>query len=176
MPHHDGGHLVTRAQSVLASLLFAVVVPGTVAGLIPWLITGWHRAGDLFGIRGIWAVGVVPIALGVPVLLLAIYKFATDGLGTPAPMAPTKHLVVSGPHRFVRNPMYVAVVAIILGQSLVLGQPALLWYAGIVASATALFVHLYEEPTLAGQFGDEYTRYRQSVHAWLPRISPYRSR
>lgn len=167
---------MTRAQSVLASLVFTVVVPGTVAGLVPWLMTGWHRASDLFGIPGIWAGGIVSIALGIPVLLSAIYKFATDGLGTPAPMAPTKHLVVSGPHRFVRNPMYIAVVAIILGQALVLGQPALLWYAGIVALATAAFAHLYEEPTLARQFGDEYARYRQSVHAWLPRITPYRPR
>jgi protein-S-isoprenylcysteine O-methyltransferase Ste14 len=167
---------MTRRQAVLGSLLFTVIVPGTVAGLVPWFITGWHRTDDLFGLPGIWAVGVILIAPGLPVLLGAIYKFATAGLGTPAPTAPTQHLVISGPHRFVRNPMYIAVVSIILGQALLLGQPALLWYAAFVALATATFVHFYEEPTLHRQFGDEYSRYRKSVHAWLPRITPYQPR
>jgi protein-S-isoprenylcysteine O-methyltransferase Ste14 len=160
----------------LWSLVFTVVVPGTVVGLVPWLMSGWHRTGDLFGVPGLWAVGVILTAIGFPVLLGAIYKFATDGLGTPAPTAPTQHLVISGPHRFVRNPMYIAVVSMIVGQALLLGQAALLWYAAIVALATAAFVRFYEEPTLQGQFGDEYVRYRRAVHAWLPRITPYQPR
>jgi protein-S-isoprenylcysteine O-methyltransferase Ste14 len=168
--------LMTRGHAILGSLLFTFIVPGTVAGIVPWLITGWHRGADLFGVRGAWAVGVVLIALGLPVLLGAIYKFATEGLGTPAPTAPTQHLVIGGPHRFVRNPMYIAVVAIILRQALLLGQPALLWYAALVALATAAFVHFYEEPILHSQFGDEYVQYRKSVHAWLPRITPYHPR
>jgi protein-S-isoprenylcysteine O-methyltransferase Ste14 len=167
---------MTRYQSLLASLLFTVIVPGTVAGLIPWLITGWRVSGDLLGLPGGRAVGVILIALGLPVLLVAIYKFATDGLGTPAPTAPTQQLVISGPHRFVRNPMYLAVVAIILGQALLLGQQSLLWYAAVVALATAAFVQFYEEPTLCRQFGDEYLQYRKSVRAWLPRARPYRPR
>lgn len=164
---------MTRCKSLLASLLFTIVVPGTVAGLIPWLITGWRGPGDLFGLPGGRAVGAILIALGLPVLLLAIYKFATDGLGTPAPTAPTRHLVTSGPHRFVRNPMYLAVVSIILGQALLFGQQPLVWYAVVVALMTAAFVHLYEEPALQSQFGDEYLQYRKSVRAWLPRITPY---
>jgi protein-S-isoprenylcysteine O-methyltransferase Ste14 len=168
--------MMTRNQSILWSLLFTIVVPGTVSGLVPWLLTGWHRVADSFGLPGAWVVGVMLIALGLPVLLLAIYKFATDGLGTPSPTAPTKHLVISGPHRFVRNPMYIAVVLIILGQALILEQPELLWYAATVALATATFVHFYEEPTLHRQFGEEYDRYRKAVYAWVPRITPYHPR
>lgn len=167
---------MTRTQSIFWSLLFTIVVPGTVAGLVPWLITGWHRSADPFGSPDAWPLGIMFISLGLPVLLLSIYKFATAGLGTPLPAAPTTHLVISGPHRFVRNPMYIAVVAIILGQALILGRPELLWYAALVAVATTTFAHFYEEPTLHRQFGEEYDRYRQAVHAWVPRITPYRAR
>jgi protein-S-isoprenylcysteine O-methyltransferase Ste14 len=138
-------------------------------------MTHWHHGADPFGSPYAWALGIMLITLGLPVLLLAIYKFATAGLGTPLPAAPTAHLVVSGPHRFVRNPMYIAVVAIILGQALILGQQELLWYAALVAMATATFVHLYEEPTLHRQFGQEYDRYRKAVPAWVPRWRPYRA-
>ncbi|MCX8559370.1 isoprenylcysteine carboxylmethyltransferase family protein [Mycolicibacterium mucogenicum] len=164
-----------RRQSLVRSAVFTVIVPGTMAGLIPYSLTsGWRRAGDLFGIPGAWVGGVVLIVLGLPVLLAAIYKFASDGLGTPLPGAPTQTLVVTGPHRYVRNPMYLAVAAVIVGQALVLGQPVLLWYAAFFVLATAAFVYFYEQPALLRQFGDEYRRYFASVPAWLPRATPYR--
>ncbi len=166
----------------MRSAVFAVIVPGTMAGLIPYLLTdGWRRRGDLLGLSGAWIVGVVLIALGLPVLLMAIYKFASDGLGTPLPAAPTQCLVVTGPHRFVRNPMYLAVATVIVGQALVLGQTVLLWYAVLFMLMTVLFmlmtaafVYFYEQPTLQTQFGEDYRRYCESVPAWLPRITPYR--
>ncbi len=164
----------SRRESIMRSLVFTIIVPGTVAGLIPYLLTGWQRVGDLFGLSGAWILGIVLIVLGLPVLLTAIYKFASDGLGTPAPTAPTQHLVVTGPHRYVRNPMYIAVASIIVGQALLFGQIPLLWYAAFFALATGAFVYLYEQPTLVNQFGDDYIRYRQSVPAWLPRMTPYR--
>lgn len=163
-----------RRQSLVRSAVFTVVVPGTMAGLIPYSLTGWPRIGDLFGVPGTWIGGVVLIALGLPVLLAAIYKFASDGLGTPLPAAPTQNLVVTGPHRYVRNPMYLAVAAVIVGQALVLGQPILLWYAVFFVLGTAAFVYFYEQPALLRQFGDEYRRYCESVPAWLPRVTPYR--
>lgn len=163
-----------RRQSLVRSAVFTIVVPGTMGGLIPYLLTGWRRIGDLFGLPGGWIAGVILIALGLPVLLAAIYKFASDGLGTPLPAAPTQSLVVTGPHRYVRNPMYLAVATTIVGQALVLGQPVLVWYAGIFVLATATFVYVYEQPTLRKQFGDEYRRYCESVPAWLPRVTPYR--
>src|SRR5262249_61469045 len=92
----------------------------------------------------------------------------------PAPVAPTERLVVGGLYRFVRNPMYLAVVAAITGQGLALGQPVLLGYAAAVWVTVATFVRWYEEPTLARQFGAQYQAYRRSVPAWLPRIRPWR--
>lgn len=163
-----------RRQSLVRSAVFTLVVPGTMAGLIPYSLTGWRRIGNLLGLPGIWVGGVVLILLGLPVLLAAIYKFASDGLGTPLPMAPTQTLVVTGPHRYVRNPMYLAVATVILGQALVLGQPVLLWYLVFFVLATSAFVYFYEQPALTRQFGDEYRRYCASVPAWVPRVTPYR--
>jgi len=164
-----------RRQSLRRSAVFVVVVPGTIAVLIPHVLTdGWHRCGDLFGLPGGWIAGIVLIGLGAPVLLDAIYRFASDGLGTPAPTMPTKHLVIIGPHRYVRNPMYIAVALIIIGQAFVLGQPVLVWYAAFFIAVTAAFVRFYEQPTLLRQFGDDYIRYCRSVRAWIPRATPYR--
>jgi len=163
-----------RRQSLVRSAVFTLVVPGTMAGLIPYSLTGWRRIGDLFGLPGTWLGGVVLILLGLPVLLAAIYKFASDGLGTPLPMAPTQTLVVTGPHRYVRNPMYFAVATVILGQALVLGQPVFLWYLVFFVLATSAFVYFYEQPALTRQFGDEYRRYCAYVPAWVPRVTPYR--
>jgi protein-S-isoprenylcysteine O-methyltransferase Ste14 len=148
-----------------------VVVPGTVAGLIPWGLTGWD-------LRDPWpplqVVGVVLIAAGVAVLLHAFVRFVNEGIGTPAPVAPTQKLVVGGLYRYVRNPMYLAVAATIVGQALVLGQPALLLYAAIFGAVVYAFVRLYEEPTLGSQFGDQYEEYRRAVPGWWPRRRPWR--
>ena len=113
--------------------------------------------------------GVLLLAGGVGVLLHAFGRFVVEGLGTPAPVAPPQHLVVGGLYRYVRNPMYLAVEAVIVGQAAVLGQAGLLLYAAAIGVAFALFVHLYEEPTLARQFGAEYDAYRRAVPAWWPR-------
>ena len=93
--------------------------------------------------------------------------------GTPAPPAPTAHLVVVGPYRFVRNPMYVAVVAIILGQALLFGSLGTLVYLAVAMTAVALFVRFYEEPTLESTYGDEYRTYKANVRAWIPRLRPW---
>ena len=103
----------------------------------------------------------------------AFWRFAVEGLGTPAPVAPPERLVVGGLYRFVRNPMYAAVEAIILGQALLLGQLILFAYAAVFALAVAAFVHFYEEPTLRRQFGAEYETYRRAVPAWRPRRQPW---
>ena len=101
-------------------------------------------------------------------------RFVVEGIGTPAPVAPTEHLVVGGLYRYVRNPMYVAVTAIIVGQALVLGWPALLLYAAAFVAVTATFVRLYEEPTLRERFGAEYEAYRRAVPGWWPRRHAWR--
>lgn len=119
------------------------------------------------------ALGVVLIAAGVPVLIAAFVRFVTEGRGTPAPVAPTEELVVGGPYRWVRNPMYVAVGAIIAGQALLFGSLPLLAYLAFVLAAFAAFVHLYEQPKLAATYGEDYEAYRRAVPAWRPRLRPW---
>ena len=151
----------------MGSIVFLVVVPGTMAGLIPWLLTGWESSDPP---AAVVVVGALLIAAGLAVLLHAFARFVMEGIGTPAPVAPTQRLVVGGLYRHVRNPMYVAVAAVIVGQALLLGQTELLVYAAAFLAAVATFVRLYEEPVLSRRFGDEYERYRRAVPAWRPRL------
>src|SRR3954464_10164616 len=139
-----------RAQAAAGSALFLAAAPGLVAGLVPYLLTGWE-AGDAPLVARI--AGVVLLSAGAAVLLHAFGRFVVEGLGTPAPVAPTEELVVGGLYRYVRNPMYLAVVAVIIGQALLLWQVVLLPYALIVAAAFVVFVLGYEQPTLRRQFG-----------------------
>src|SRR4051794_28640296 len=141
------------------------------AGLIPWLLTGWD-AGD--SPAALQIAGWLLIAAGLAVLLHSFARFVTEGRGTPAPVAPTEHLVVGGLYRYVRNPMYVAVAALIVGQALVLGQPGLLLYALAFCLATSAFARFYEEPVLRRRYGAEFDEYRRAVPAWLPRLRPFR--
>ena len=160
-----------RATAAAGSAVFFVLAPGVVAGLVPWWLTGWRVRQPLPA--WVWwparVVGGVLVAAGVAVLLHAFARFVTEGIGTPAPVAPTRHLVVGGLYRYVRNPMYLAVLAVIVGQALVLGQPALLAYAAAVGVAVAAFVRGYEEPALRDRYGAEYDAYRRSVPGWWPR-------
>lgn len=165
---------MTRASAVLGSLVFLVVVPGTVAGLVPWWISGWRVERPFLGAAELRLLGAALLALGAAVLLDSFARFALRGLGTPAPVAPPRHLVVTGLYRHVRNPMYVGVVAAILGQALLLGNAALLGYALVVWLVVHLFVVLYEEPTLARTFGDEYAAFRANVPRWIPRVRGWR--
>ena len=162
-----------RARAAVGSLVFLVLAPGVVAGLVPWLLTGWQVQQPLPHWLPLRVGGLILIAAGVVVVLQAFVRFVVEGLGTPAPVAPTKRLVVGGLYRYVRNPMYLAVAAIIVGQALALGQPVLLLYAGAFAAAVAAFVHWYEEPTLSRQFGGQYEAYRRAVPAWWPRREPW---
>ena len=114
------------------------------------------------------------IAIGLAALLHAFARFVIEGLGTPAPPAPTERLVVGGLYRYVRNPMYLAVESIILGQVLLFGQPALVPYAAVFAIAVVTFVYGYEQPTLERRFGAEYRAYQTAVPAWLPRLRPWK--
>jgi protein-S-isoprenylcysteine O-methyltransferase Ste14 len=161
-----------RSRSVAAagSAAFLVLAPGIVAGLIPWLLTGWRMEAAPLVVR---LAGGLLIALGVTFLLHAFARFVVEGLGTPAPVAPTARLVVGGVYRYVRNPMYLAVGATIVGQALLLGQFGLLAYAAAFGAVVFFFVRLYEEPTLSAQFGASYDAYRRAVPGWLPRRHPW---
>jgi protein-S-isoprenylcysteine O-methyltransferase Ste14 len=163
-----------KGTALAGSAVFAVVAPGVVAGLVPWWLTGWHQ-GPGYPLP-VEIVGGVLLAAGSGVLISAFAQFAIEGLGTPAPIAPTATLVVRGLYRYVRNPMYLAVLAAILGQGLVLSRPVLFVYAAGVAAAFATFVHFYEQPTLARRYGAQYEAYLREVPGWWPRLRTRESR
>src|SRR5919106_2693426 len=133
-----------RTRAAAGSLVFLAIAPGLVAGLVPWWLSGWRVEEPLPYWLPLRIVGAILVVAGVIVLLDAFARFALEGFGTPAPVAPTKHLVVGGLSRYVRNPMYLAVGATIVGQALLLGQPVLLLYAVAFAVAVVAFVHWYE--------------------------------
>jgi protein-S-isoprenylcysteine O-methyltransferase Ste14 len=166
---------VRRPLAAAGTAVFFALAPGVVAGLVPWWLTGWRVRQPLppWAWPPLRVAGGILIAAGVAVLVPAFVRFVTEGAGTPAPVAPTEHLVVGGLYRYVRNPMYLAVVATIVGQALALGQPTLLLYAAAVGAAMAAFVHGYEEPTLHRRFGAEYEAYQRAVPAWWPRRRPW---
>ena len=137
-----------RIKAALGSLAFLVLAPGVVAGLLPWLITHWSPLPPGDGPGALRWTGLILIAAGLAVVLEAFARFAWEGLGTPAPVAPTRTLVVSGFYRFVRNPMYVAVTALIFGQAILFASWGVALYGVVIAAAFHTFVRLYEEPTL----------------------------
>ncbi len=159
-----------RSAAAWGSAAFFLAAPGTVVGVIPWAMTGWQPGEPWPG----WlrVVGAVLVGAGLVPLVHAFGQFVRAG-GTPAPVAPTERLVVGGFNRYVRNPMYVGVVTMIVGQGLLLGRVSVLGYALVVWAATAAFVRWYEEPTLARAFGAEYAAYRAAVPAWRPRLRPW---
>ncbi len=161
-----------RSKSVLGTILFLIAAPGVVAGLIPFLITRWTLGPALFDVAPLRWLGVVLIVPGLGLLLDAFARFAWEGRGTPAPIAPTETLVASGPYRYVRNPMYVAVIELILGQALVFGSIALLAYGVAAWIAMHLFVVFYEEPRMEADHPD-YAAYRAGVPRWWPRLTPW---
>ena len=156
----------------MGSALFLVIAPGFVAGLVPWWISHWQLQAAFFGLPSLRVVGGIFITLGIVGLIDSFRRFAVEGLDTPAPVFPTRHLVVSGLYRYVRNPMYVAVVSAILGQALIFGNMRLLEYCGFVWLLFHLFVLVYEEPTLRASFGSEYNAYCADVPRWIPRLIP----
>ena len=116
--------------------------------MVLWWISHWRVEAALLGLPVLRFVGGVLLALGAAGLLDSFGRFAIQGTGTPAPVFPTQHLVVTRLYRFIRNPMYVAVVSTILGQGLILGNVGLLEYGGIMWLLFHFFVRIYEEPTL----------------------------
>lgn len=160
-----------RTTASVGSLVFLVVAPGTVAGLIPFWLTGWRMSPEPRAVR---ALGAALIAVGAVLLVSCFARFALVGRGTPAPVAPPDRLVVTGAYAHVRNPMYVALVALILGQAAFLPDLRLVGYAAAVWLTTHLFVLAYEEPTLRRSFPQDYEAFFAAVPRWIPRLTPWR--
>jgi protein-S-isoprenylcysteine O-methyltransferase Ste14 len=163
-----------RGTAILGSGLFIVIVPCTVAGLIPWWMTDWQLQPAFLGWEPGRIIGVIFLLAGILGLLEAFARFAIQGLGTPAPVAPPRNLVITGLYRYVRNPMYVSVIAIIVGQALLLGDWRLIAYAALFWFVTHLFVVFHEEPTLSRNFGEPYADYCAKVPRWIARLTPWR--
>jgi protein-S-isoprenylcysteine O-methyltransferase Ste14 len=163
------------AIAILSSTLFFVVAPCVLAGLIPWWMTRWEFRSPLFGLELTRAIGGVLIIAGAPGLVDSFARFAFQGLGTPAPIAPPQNLVVTGLYRYVRNPMYMAVVTVILGQAVLFGDWRLIVYGALFWLACHVFVVAYEEPMLERTFGAEDGAFRADVPRWLPRMTPWRT-
>ena len=157
-----------RFWPIFNTLLFTIIVPGTVAILIPrWLIGGFSRSAS--GVLS-W-IGGIAFLIGAAIYFRCAWEFAVRGLGTPAPIAPTKFLVTTALHRYVRNPMYLGVALAIMGEAVIFRSVHVAEYAAIMLLIAHAFVVLYEEPTLQRQFGESYEEYRRNVPRWLPRLS-----
>lgn len=163
---------MNRSDALIGSAAFFIVAPGTVAGLIPWLITHWRFGEDANFSVG--APGAALILLGLVMLIECFARFALKGEGTPAPLAPTKQLVISGLYARVRNPMYAAVTLLIFGQSLLFASAALIAYGVAIWLTFLLFVLYYEEPRLRRDFPESYEAYAEAVPRWLPRLTPWK--
>jgi protein-S-isoprenylcysteine O-methyltransferase Ste14 len=159
---------MSRLRALLGSAAFVLLGgPTIVAGLVPWLLTRWEADEVPLALR---LVGVVLIALGAGLVIETTARFALQGRGTPAPFAAPERFVAHGSYRVVRNPMYVGVLALVVGEGLLLGREVLLVWALAAAVLFHLFVVLHEEPELRRKFGDEYEAYRRRVGRWLPRL------
>jgi protein-S-isoprenylcysteine O-methyltransferase Ste14 len=160
---------MSRLRAVLGSAAFVLFGgPTIVAGVVPWVLTRWEADDAPVALR---ALGLVLIALSGALVLETTARFALQGRGTPVPFAPPERFVARGSYRFVRNPMYVGVLALIVGQALLLGREILLGWAAVAAVLFQLFVVLHEEPELRKRFGSEYDDYRRRTGRWLPRLS-----
>ena len=153
----------------LKTLIFTILVPGTVAFVVPWLLLGQPSSlGLLF--PSLWLLGFLPLLVGVGLYLSCAAAFSFIGKGTPAPIDAPIFLVKAGPYHWVRNPMYLAVLAIVIGQAILFRSFLLLEYVLLVWGVVHLFVVFVEEPSLRHQFGESYETYLHTVPRWLPRF------
>lgn len=155
--------------TVLKTLLFTILVPGTVTILLPALLLSspWNRfplAGGIFRYAGL-----VLISFGALSYLSCAREFTFTGKGTPALIDPPKELVAKGLYRYTRNPMYLGVLSVVFGEALWFESLLLAGYGVLLFSGFHLFIVFYEEPALRRKFGDAYRRYGEAVPRWLPR-------
>ena len=152
---------------ILNTILFTIFVPGTVIVYIPSRLTGGFARPASCPLM--W-LGAIVITFGAAIYLRCAWEFALRGLGTPAPIAPTKYLVTTALHRYVRNPMYIGVFLVLAGEAILFRSLHLVEYIAFFCVVVELFVLFYEEPTLRRQFGESYEQYRRTVPRWIPRF------
>lgn len=162
-----------KPVALIGSTAFFFLAPGIIAGYVPWRISAWRIEAQPWNPWPVRWLGGLVIAAGIAALVECFARFALHGRGTPAPPMPTETMVVSGLYRYVRNPMYVAVFAIVAGQGLLFGDRRVLLYAACVWLGFTVFVLLYEEPTLRRRYGSQFDTYCAHVRRWLPRLHPW---
>jgi protein-S-isoprenylcysteine O-methyltransferase Ste14 len=156
---------MARTLSLIArNLVFTIVVPGLGGVYVPWWILA--RNGQTTPVA--W-VAVIVIAAGAALYVWCVWNFAAVGGGTPGPWDAPSRVVAAGPYRWVRNPIYIAALLVVLGEAWLFLSPPLLAYAGAMAVFFHLFVTGYEERKLSRRFGDSYLEYRRTVPRWIPR-------
>jgi len=173
MMNEEKDSMTERVATLIKTLIFTLLVPGTVTVYLP------YRLLERTPMPGSWvalAAGLCLAALGLGVYLWCAWEFVSAGQGTPAPIDAPKKLVVSGLNRFVRNPMYIGVMSMVLGESIMFDSLVLLIYAVGLAAFFNLFVMVYEEPTLRKKFGPDYDKYCWRVPRWIPRLKGVESR
>lgn len=160
----------TRVRAAVGTIVFFFLAPGSTAGLVPWLITRWR------GDAPPWAQvpGAIVVVAGTLLVAAAFVQFVLEGRGTPAPIAPTRELVVGGLYRWVRNPMYLGVSTAIAGQAVLFGSVGVGIWLAVFVLATTTFTLAYEEPTLRRRYGASYDAYAAAVPRWRPRLTPWR--
>src|SRR5678816_518157 len=151
----------------LRTILFTFLVPGTEFIVIPYLLL--RRFGPQFDLGDMRLLTLIVFIPGVAVITWCFIDFIRRGRGTPAPYDPPRRLVVAGLYRHVRNPQYIGVVLVVLGEALFFGSFVLLGYVAFFMVGYHLFVRFYEEPTLTRLFGEDYTRYCAAVPRWVPK-------
>ena len=152
------------------AVTYAVLFIGLVLVYVPARLLSWSGIVRPGAIEVQQVVGMVIAAAGSAVALWCIFTFAFVGRGTPAPFDPPRRLVIQGPYRFVRNPMYIGAGLALAGAALVYESWPLLGYTGFFFLATHLFVVCYEEPALRRTFGQEYEAYCERIGRWWPRV------
>ncbi len=156
----------------LRTVLFTILVPGTELVLLP-LVVVLLDLGPRIELGAARYSGLVPLLAGLVVILRCFAEFIRRGRGTPAIYDPPRELVAAGLYRYVRNPQYVGVVLVIVGEALLTGMVVLFGYTALMAVGYHLFVRYYEEPTLESTYGEEYREYRRNVRGWMPRLRPW---
>jgi protein-S-isoprenylcysteine O-methyltransferase Ste14 len=153
----------------LKTLIFTILVPGTLLGLVPWLLLRWSGAAVMPSFS-VWLIGLLPFCAGVILYLWCAGAFTFIGHGTPAPIDAPVFLVRSGPYRWVRNPMYLGVLSVFFGEAILFHSLLLAGCGLLIAVVVHLFVVFYEEPSLRRRFGESYEVYLRTVPRWLPRV------
>lgn len=171
-PFRDRLDGMRRGAALVTSVVWFIITAGVGAVLVPWWLTAWEVPVHRFAGMTL-VIGVVLIVVGLIPPIHGFAQFVRAG-GTPMPGAITEHLVVTGFNRYVRNPIYLGVLTVFVGEAVVLWQARLLAYALAVGVGVAAFVHWYEERVLVQRFGADYEAYRRAVPAWLPRTRPWK--